>query len=170
MDGSGGSRLSGLAGLRERGFGAARSRSRVFLQSVQPCGCTDFSYWGIGGAGLMLPQTRSYRWPAVKPTSSNCCRAFNISSIIASWTQSRQPAIRSLASLMAKHTRQPTGWQERYSPSPLAGVVLASRLARWSRKSWQSNCCLNWSRQVRGKPWAQRSSLDAPKRPVVTDA
>ena len=33
--------MSGLAGLRERGFGPAWSRSSVFLQSVRPCGCTD---------------------------------------------------------------------------------------------------------------------------------
>jgi hypothetical protein len=49
--------LSGVAGLRERGFGAAWSRSRVFLQSVRPCGCTDVFCWGVAGAGLVLPAT-----------------------------------------------------------------------------------------------------------------
>jgi hypothetical protein len=62
--------LSGLAGLRERGFGAAWSRSRVFLQSVRPCGCTDFfigalpelpdcclrqtSNWWLGGEAVIV--------------------------------------------------------------------------------------------------------------------
>ena len=45
--------MSGLAGLRERSFGAAWSRSRVFLQSVRPCGCTDVflgDRWGRADA------------------------------------------------------------------------------------------------------------------------